>query len=163
MLPVDETMRALYTALMQAGYKAVGPRKVGEEILYGVLDNPDDLLLGTVIPSNTLKEFFFPKHEVLFTYQPVKNDVTLADAPREFPKTAFLAVRPCDAAGLAALDKLFGWDYDDNFYLERRKNSLIVSLACDEPLAECFCHQAGRHPASTEGADEPMKSIVGNV
>jgi len=64
--------------------------------------------------------------------------------------------RPCDARALAQLDEVFGPGYKghpDPYYLRRRENSVVISLACTRPCASCFCTATGGGPADTRGAD----------
>ena len=44
-----------------------------------------------------------------------------------------LGCRPCDVAALAAMDKVFQWDYDDVRYRAQRDRTTLVSFACTEP------------------------------
>ena len=52
------------------------------------------------------------------------------------------------------LDKVFlDEQFVDPYYRARRENSIIITLACGEPLPTCFCTSVGTSPAGTEGAD----------
>ncbi len=62
-------------------------------------------------------------------------------------------VRPCDARAIAFLDRVFGTGERDCYYMARREALTIVSLACTEPRAACFCETTGGGPSSTEGSD----------
>lgn len=96
------------------------------------------------------KEIFFPQREVLLSFQ---SD-SLRAVPLSHEKIIIFGIRPCDARSLTCLDKIFcDGRYQDPYYLFRRENSLIISLACDEPEATCFCTSMGGSPAGKEGAD----------
>jgi ferredoxin len=103
-------------------------------------------------PVRSLKELFFPQREVLFTYK-LNGDGTVKTPERSADPRVILGARPCDAAAFPILDKLFTWDYLDSFYLEARENTTIVSVACAEPCASCFCTSLGGSPVGVEGAD----------
>ncbi len=52
------------------------------------------------------------------------------------------------------MDKVFDDpDYKDPYYLNRRQNTIIVSLACNHPLKTCFCSTLGGQPHGEQGAD----------
>jgi ferredoxin len=51
------------------------------------------------------------------------------------------------------LDKVFGGDFKDPYYLNRRANTVLVSIGCTTPRASCFCNSVGGGPFSTEGSD----------
>jgi sulfhydrogenase subunit beta (sulfur reductase) len=75
--------------------------------------------------------------------------------------TVVFGARPCDVRSLTWLDRIFGGEapgpgaavHQDPYYMERRRNALIVSLACDAPCESCFCTSVGGSPYGTEGAD----------
>jgi len=67
--------------------------------------------------------------------------------------TVVLGARPCDAAGVAALDKVMGWDYRDEAWFARREATTIVSLACESSGPDCFCVEVGLGPACSKGTD----------
>jgi ferredoxin len=104
-------------------------------------------------PAMSLKEFFFPGREVLVTYHLGTSGVTLTEPPADDTARVIFATRPCDAAALPILDQVFNWDYVDSTYVERRQNTAILSMACDEPCETCFCVSLGGSPAGTEGSD----------
>ncbi len=98
------------------------------------------------------KSIFFPQREVLCTFA----DDALEEV--QTPKEALIVfgIRPCDALSLTYLDKVFSDSagrFKDPYYLKRRENAVIISLACKEPRATCFCTSVGGSPSGKEGAD----------
>jgi ferredoxin len=96
------------------------------------------------------KELFFPRSEVLFTYELGK--VTPASLPEE-PRVVF-GIRPCDARSAALLDKVFDTEDDqDPYYVNRRQRTVLIGLGCNQPQSTCFCTSVGGSPFSEEGLD----------
>ncbi|MEW6227365.1 MAG: 4Fe-4S dicluster domain-containing protein [Bacillota bacterium] len=110
------------------------------------------------IPALTkrpLKEMFFPKGEVLFAFDPSGKVEAAAseDGPSGITRVAF-GVRPCDARSLTLLDLVFdAEDYKDPYYVSRRQNTAIVTLACHKPGIACFCTSLGGGPFDETGSD----------
>jgi len=77
----------------------------------------------------------------------------LEDPEVDATKTVALFLRPCDAAAIPILDSVFGGDYEDEFYMTRRRNLTVVGLSCTEPQPECFCAAVGLSPTSEAGSD----------
>ncbi len=101
------------------------------------------------------RSWLLPRHEPLFRYDlgaspPVVEEIEIDARP-----TALLLLRPCDAAGLRALDAVMRWDYTDEPFEARRAATLLVALGCaraPEPES-CFCESAGLDPAWAPQAD----------
>lgn len=110
--------------------------------------NPD------LTPTNvSIKEFFFPKSETLFNYINEKEGVKLIDPPSLENITVFFGVKPCDAAAIPVLGKVFNWDYKDEFFNDRVEKSIIIGLGCKYSDDDCFCTSVGLDPNSTKGSD----------
>ncbi|MDD1755266.1 MAG: 4Fe-4S dicluster domain-containing protein [Methanomassiliicoccales archaeon] len=113
-------------------------------------------------PDTPPKAIIFPQTEVLLTYRKDKDgkfEVTPA-RPDEREKVIF-GVRPCDAIGIAVMDKVFcGGKFTDPYYKARREKVTIFSIACDGPMdSYCFCPSTGGSPAATEGSDVMMYDV----
>ncbi len=117
---------------------------------------------NTKIPP---KEIFFPKTETLFSFEagaaamsdgskifePVKESRDSAHKNKDY---LIFGIRPCDAKTYSLLDKLFGGDdFQDPYYLEKRKRAIVISLACNKPQLTCFCTSLNGKPDNEEGAD----------
>ena len=126
-----------------------------DELAYKVVASSQEIYLSEGKPRRSLKEFFFPNREELFAYTQQGRDVSLVDRSAATTGTSrvVFGARPCEVYALTILDKVFGWDYRDASYLERRRNTTIVSLACREPAATCFCTSLGGSPTSPRGTD----------
>ena len=74
-------------------------------------------------------------------------------SPPPADELLIIGARPCDAAALQALDKVFQWDYDDLPYRDRRERTTVVSFACSEPGPHCFCSSLGGSPQDSRGSD----------
>lgn len=100
----------------------------------------------------SLKGIFFPQREVLCTF----CGGSLKDVPVPEDKLIVFGGRPCDARSLLYLDRIFedqSTQFVDPYYVTRRKNALMITLACNEPAATCFCTTVGGNPTESEGSD----------
>ncbi len=128
-----------------------------EGTVFRPVSSAAEMSLGAVNTRLSVKGVFFPQRETLVRFDGGAADEIL------LPQGAIVAfgVRPCDAKALLFLDKVFGGEasapgkavHQDPYYLERRKNSVVIALACDEPCGSCFCTSVGGSPYGTEGAD----------
>ena len=97
-----------------------------------------------------LKDIFFPCSETLFTYE--GDEVTAV--PVVDQQRVIVGVRPCDAKSLNLLDNVFDDpDCPDPYYVSRRRNTLLIGLACNHPLSTCFCAAVGGGPFSDADLD----------
>lgn len=112
-------------------------------------------------PDAPPKAIIFPQTEVLLTYEKKDGKFVVTPAkPDERAKIIF-GVRPCDAIGIAVMDKVFcGGKFTDAYYKARRDKVTIFSIACDGPTdSYCFCPSTGGAPAATEGSDVMMYDV----
>ncbi|MDQ7826509.1 MAG: 4Fe-4S dicluster domain-containing protein [Candidatus Eremiobacteraeota bacterium] len=100
--------------------------------------DPGRITLDFLNTASPLRQFFMPPGETLFSFSGDQKGFTVQQEKPEKPMMIFGA-RLCDAAGLLALDSAFGGEYKDPSYMERRKNSLIAAVFCNEPHPTCFC------------------------
>ena len=141
--------------LNESGLRVVGPVTAGDATLFSAVESAEQLALGAQLPLKSAKGLFFPQSEIVLRYQAGEGkDVQVQDIEGFAPPTVLLGPHPCDAAAMGVLDAVFGWEYRDKFYLERRENTTIVSLGCRSPIDEsCFCTAVGLAPDSREGSD----------
>ena len=127
--------------------EVVAPVRDGELILFQPLKAIGDILLDYTNPLKPARECFLPSREELFGQ---------AEPPDRSPqerKRMIFGVRPCDAQALFLLDKAFGGEYEDSYYLSKRARSILVGLACNDPERTCFCLSLGGGPHSKAGLD----------
>jgi ferredoxin len=157
----SETLRTLADAWIADSAIVAGPTAGPKgHIFFQKVAQAEDLLLDAaadpdrdVYPTNSIKEFFFPKHEKLYSYRQVGKEVELEDAPPFETKQLILGARPCDTASLPILDHVFNWDFKDAFYNRRRELTTIVTFACQGADSNCFCTSVGLAPDSEQGTD----------
>jgi ferredoxin len=132
-----------------------GPVGEAEKSRFDLIRNPDDLarlnlsLVNTCLPPKCL---VFPQTETILTYSREAGDARQCRPPETERLVAF-AMRPCDGRAFDALDSHF-IDYaaDPNYTL-RRRQSVLIGLACTEPGPNCFCPSVGGGPFNTAGLD----------
>lgn len=114
----------------------------------------------TLGQGNTLeppKDFFFPRTETMYRYQVDGAAATLETMPPLEEQRVLVGIRSCDARSLLIMDDVFlTHGYVDEFYRQRRENTRIVALACNEAQPYCFCTAFGIDPGRAEGADVQM-------
>ena len=99
------------------------------------------------------KEILFPQTETLFSFGKGAK-VKTGDSAEEGKEYLIFGIRPCDTQAVSLLDKVFGGeDFKDNYYLDRRKKTTIMTLACNRPRLECFCTSMNGRPDNEGGSD----------
>ncbi|MFC1888440.1 4Fe-4S dicluster domain-containing protein [Thermodesulfobacteriota bacterium] len=143
----------LASELAASGKRTVFPSAGDDGIRYRVGGGPEAVDLSDR-PKNSIKEFFFPGTEKILRYRYEVNVPAIEDVEPDAPDTVILGARPCDAASLPIVELLWNWDTRDEFFNARRKNTVVVSLACREaPDEACFCTAVGLSPNAGEGSD----------
>lgn len=140
--------------------EVIAPR---DEVSFGVVGSAQQVRLDDDKPAKSLKEFFLPMREELLRYRAGERGLELSSvaSPGGAERIIFGA-RPCDVAALPIVDKVFAWEVVDPLYLERRRSTTIVSLACERPCKSCFCVSLGGSPAGTRGTDlllTPLRDV----
>jgi len=157
MLPKDQ-MRSLVDALM-AGYRVVAPVRSDDGLRFGAIDSPDEMVLDYRNTSTSAKSVFFPQVECMMRFaRRVDQYNEVADTPIDRTPTLLLGVRPCDVRSFLLMDCVFTQPpFVDPYYVARRENTVVLSLACDRPRATCFCGAFDSGPYDTEGSDVALR------
>jgi len=154
-LPKEEIPR-LVQALM-ADYRVVGPKAKGPKFVFAPLDDPEELRLDyniTILPAKAILQ---PPEERILTIDLEGN--LSAEQVVEAEPTVIFGAHTCDLHAIRLLDEAFSDDYPDTQYLERRRQTLIVSVECLEPCDEhSFCKDMGTLTAD-EGYDLHLTDI----
>lgn len=76
------------------------------------------------------------------------------------PSYVILGARACDLSALEVLDKVLSQgDFDDVFYTQNRKNTLIISADCTDCAKTCFCTLVNGQPFAQKGFDLNLTPI----
>ena len=98
------------------------------------------------------KRLIFPQLETLLSYSRDGGRSVPAAKPQKL--RVIFGLRPCDTRSLVLLDKVFdAGDCKDPYYMQKRENTAIFTLACNNPQSTCFCTSVGLGPACKEGSD----------
>lgn len=116
--------------------------------------------LSRVNTKLSARGLLFPQCETMFRFEASRPDKAQeADEPEI---QVVLGVRPCDATGIAVLDKFFsGQGETDTYYKRRRDRTTLVGLSCHAPADTCFCSAVGGSPTGTRGLDLILTDLSG--
>ena len=96
-------------------------------------------------PQSSLKPFLLPQQETLARYSIDHGEYTFTPPETEQP-TIYFGVRSCDLTAVLYMDLIFSKPSRDTTYFARRNQSLIITLGCNAPFANCFCEATGSGP-----------------
>ena len=156
-------LNELISVLKDEGYRVVAPVEEECAFVFKEIAEPSQVRLDVLRTARSIKGWFFPRVESTLRYEFQGGSVTcMSDLPASPQKTVIIGCRPCDASSLPMLDKLFDWDYRDEYWFRRREATTVISVACDAPDSYCFCTSVGGSPDGTSGADLLMKRTADN-
>lgn len=102
------------------------------------------------------KDLFFPQLESLFEIKgnKIKGNV-------EYSKKLLFGIKACDLKGILFSDEFFKRNFEDNYYLSRAKDRLVVIKGCLSPPRQnaCFCTSAKTGPFLDKDYDIQLVDI----
>jgi len=143
----------LMRAIKSAGKILIAPIKEERTSRYAIIDDPSKAAFDLQLTRMSLKEHFFPPTECILEYQRTDDGIQIKDPPLPNKERVVFGARPCDAAALSVMDKVFTWDYNDSFYLARREKTTIVTIGCEKLGPACHCLDVGLSPNARDGSD----------
>ncbi len=113
-----------------------------EVVEYDIVEDFDNIDLDSQADTSP-KEFFLPQDEKIEKIQ--ENE----------KKTIIFGVRSCDIEAIKVLDSVFlDDDYVDVHYKNKRENTIVFALSCEDRFKSCFCDVLGIDPV--ENNSEPF-------
>ncbi|MGV8981421.1 4Fe-4S dicluster domain-containing protein [Clostridium sp.] len=148
-----ENLKELLNIWSRASFEVFAPKQNdGQVMLLPYEEN--QLCLDYINFPFPVKEFLFKQKEELFHWN--KNNGSIDIHPAEdFSKDKHIlfGIRPCDAYGIAYMDKFFLDGYKDELYEKYRERTWIVAVNCLEPGKDCFCSSMDTGPFASVGYD----------
>jgi ferredoxin len=144
-----------WTQGLLADFRVVAPVAGPDGPVWGEIKSADEVVWDYGRSPISPREWLLPRSECLFRYDIGANPPEIVEPPSEAKPTVLLLLRPCDVAGLRALDAVMRWDYKDEPFESRRAATILVALGCNTPPSpeSCFCEAAGVNPRWTDEAD----------
>ncbi|GER93417.1 sulfite reductase [hot springs metagenome] len=126
----------------------------GNDIVFKSVEKIHEIALNCTASLPSPKEFLFPQYEpMLKMHHPSSiNRQEIIDLSDKTKRVIF-GVRSCDISALALLDKFYLEGYKDPYYSERRKNTIFISIVCNNPDPTCFCIGLKTGPYLENGFD----------
>lgn len=109
------------------------------------------------------KNFFFNQEEDLLKFN-LNGELKIEEFPASQHQTLLFGIRSCDVKALQYADLFFShYNYSDKYYLEKRRDSIIISMAClKPPFNSCFCICTNSGPFLDNGFDLQIIDLGGN-
>jgi ferredoxin len=136
----------------------IAPKSVGEQILFQKIENSDDIVMDYNNTALSPKEWFFPPSEIIFQVDKKDGQTELIPSGIEQEAVIF-GIRPCDAKGMAIIDKPFYAEPTDTLYKEKRDKTTLIGLACSSVCPECFCTSMGSAPNDSSDLDIMLTQV----
>src|SRR4030042_7212578 len=131
------------------------PMAKDDLFLFDRLVSGSEARLDVVNTKLSPKKAFFPQSEILLAFDRMR--IEEPPAPEDL---VLFGVRPCDAASLLVLDKVFRTsEFPNPYYSRRREATCLVGIGCNTPVQTCFCTDVGGGPFHTPGLDVLLSDL----
>ena len=174
----------LLDVLTARGFEVIGPTLRDGAIVYDRITSASDLPIGWTdeqqaahyrlqrredqalfaygVGPQSWKKYLHPADIKLWAAERQNGSFRILnneEKPR--PPRAFVGVRACELAAIAAQDRvLLGDNYRDLIYAERREGTFIVAVQCSQSAATCFCASMGTGPNVKAGFDLRLTELL---
>jgi len=136
-------------------YDFYAPAQVAEGIsVYKKIAHPGEVNFCSLNPRKPLKEVFFPQSEVMLCYEKTGKQSKITSTEEIKKERMILGARPCDIEAVSMINDVYaGKEYTDVYFVNKRKGTIIIGMACNHPLSTCFCVSTGGSPFARKGSD----------
>ncbi len=99
------------------------------------------------------KTVYLPQSEAMYKFRAQGKKLAIEELPELDKQQVVFGVRHCDTKAIQCLDKVFlDEKFEDPQYKNKRENTIVFSLACNNPKATCFCESMGVDRAHAEAS-----------
>ncbi len=159
----------------------LGPlRDEGRDIVFRTVEQIHEVVLDAPASLPSPKEFLFPQYNPMFRLKVTSDEFNLPSKPQpvspnvhmkssygknrildlmDKKKRVIFGVRSCDISAIRLLDRFYLEGYRDPYYEQRRKNTLFISIVCNNPDPTCFCIGLGTGPYLEKGFDIQLTDL----
>lgn len=130
----------------------IAPASSNGLVLFQKVSRVEDIILDFDNTVLSPKECLLPLSEVLFTIEQEDGNIKLMPASVD-QETVLFGLRPCDAKGMAVIDKPLLAAPADALYEQHRAKTTLIGLACSQVRPECFCTSMGTAPNDPSNLD----------
>ena len=132
----------LLVGRLMSQYRIVGPVKYNGGFAFGEISNPTEMRLEYTTTLLPPKKYLLPTEETFFSFE--RGNSRQIEPPPTPKPTVIFGVHTCDVHAMQLLDSVFSSGHADPNYLNRRNQTLIVSIECLAPCSEhSFCKSMG--------------------
>jgi len=140
---------------LKTSHELIAPmRGVSGDIVLTELSRMHETALDGPALMPSPKEFLLPQMEQLFSYSDDGIEASFDERPR-----VMFGVRSCDLSAIRILDLFYLGKTKDAYYESRRKRTVLVSIACNQPDPTCFCLGLGTGPFLKSGFDLQLTDL----
>ncbi len=158
----------------------IGPMKGFKgDFVFKSIEQIHEISLDCPASAPLPKEFVFPHVEEMFEYTPPFNSPLtkggyeggIEDLLNKEKRIIF-GVRPCDVSAINLIDRFYtsrfesSYDrahpnrkFEDSYYTARRRNTIFISIGCNNPDPICFCNSVGTGPFLEAGFDVQLTDL----
>ena len=123
-------------------------------VTFGRVESGNEVTLDYINTVLSPKNAFFPQTETLFRFSRDDSRRLGIEQDGEVEREQVIfGIRACDARSLRLMDMVFGGQYKDSYYLNKREKTILIGLACFDYAETCFCPTFGINPALGEDVD----------
>jgi NAD-dependent dihydropyrimidine dehydrogenase PreA subunit len=138
-----------FVEALRAAYRVVGPVHTESGYAFDDITQAEQLQLDyttTILPP---KKYFLPQREVLFHYETGPNGegqrrIEVKPIYQGVEPTVIFGIHTCDMHGIMLYDKVFSEGFEDEHYMARREQLIMIGIECLRPCDETsFCKDMG--------------------
>ncbi len=138
--------------------EVVGVQSKGSKYVFDKLNSAGDLKLDydvTILPP---KKYFMPQRETLVKFNR-GNDIRM-EAVNEVIPRIIIGVHPYDLIAIEQMDKVFEDTHEDDNYLEKRENSVLIGVNMQSVSDWSFAGSMGTY--TTDSGYDLMLTDIGD-
>ncbi len=156
---LDKNHLSYWLRQLRKDRELIGPlRRYNHDIVFRTVEDIHEIELDCPASLPSPKEFLFPQYERMLRAGNLSPGRAVEDLKTERPRVIF-GVRACDISAVTLLDRFFLDNSKDPYYESRRRNTLFVSVVCNNPDPTCFCAGLQTGPYLERGFDIQLTDL----
>lgn len=136
----------------------VGVQSKDKKYVFEDLERAEDLTLDydvTILPP---KKYFMPQREAILEYEEQDGDFSI-DPLKEVEPRIIIGIHPYDLIAIEQLDKVFSDTYEDEYYLDKREECVLIGINMQSVSEWSFAASMGT--ATTDSGYDLMLTDLG--